>query len=571
MTAVTLLLAISACSGAVAGPSQAEAARDTVLISTSSMRVPEGGAVQLSAEVRDEQGRKRSDLPVVWYSSDETVATVSDEGTVRGVRYGQVTIKASSGRRNGKIRLDVGALWDESLPAFPGAQGWGASALNRCRSMPTEVLAVTSREEDGPGSLAQAMRDARSDRFSFIVFETGGVFSTPQGDGVRLNSSCVYLAGQTAPGDGVTIQPRGPLWLKGGGGNIGDIVIRYLRLRGKSGQTKNNLIIAKGERIVLDHLSLSWADNYIFAMLRYGGSSVSAPISHVSVQNSIASEVFSVHPTGPVLGSNEQLKTAEAIEMANVSLYRNLWAHNSHRNPMTAADNAVIANNVIYNWQIGAGMMNRRGTVDWIGNYGKAGPMTREDSGYMVTAYCDDMGGDFSIFAAGNVGPRSGDPEGDNWSGATRQVACYHNTGSSKGQAVPAEWRRDVAQDLGVGLSRMRILPAPVAYQTVLADVGANQRLECDGTWVDATDAVDRRVIEETRSGTGVSAPLDAETQVGGLPVYREGNRCDDEDIDGLPDKWEDLHFDCKTCADRSAVGADGYLLMEHYLNGTVP
>jgi hypothetical protein len=104
-----------------------------------------------------------------------------------------------------------------------------------------------------------------------------------------------------------------------------------------------------------------------------------------------------------------------------------------------------------------------------------------------------------------------------------------------------------------------------------LDDVGANARLSCDGRWVSAIDPVDARVIAEIRAGTGTSEPPSNENAVGGWPSYSSGTPCADSDGDGLPDEWEKRYFGCTTCADPAAVGRDGYLVMEHYLNGTDP
>ena len=109
------------------------------------------------------------------------------------------------------------------------------------------------------------------------------------------------------------------------------------------------------------------------------------------------------------------------------------------------------------------------------------------------------------------------------------------------------------------------------ARHVVLGDVGANRRLACDGTWIDALDGVDARVIRETREGSGVSRPPENESAVGGFPSYAAGTACSDADRDGLPDAWEQRFFACDTCAEPGLIGRDGYLLMEHYLNGTGP
>lgn len=573
MSIFCVAISLAACTGAagaVTAPDEDDSVASIEVLAESNF-VPLGGAVKLQAKVKDNRGRVRTDLEVEWSTSDPTIASVSESGTVTGKSRGRVTISASKGKGRGRADLDVIDSADH-LPAFPEAEGWGAQALNECRSMPVEVLRVTNTATDGPGSLAQAVNEARSDRFSFVVFETGGHIRTPPGDGIRLNSSCVYIAGQTAPGDGVVIQgQKTAFWFRGGGGNISDIVMRYLRFRGKSGETNNHIVIAKGRRIVLDHMSFSWTDNYLLAIIRYLGMSFSAPIADVSIQHSIVSEVFKVHPTGLVINTDGPSKEAPVIDMTNISVHWNLLAHNSHRNPMTAADNTLVANNVIYNWSIGAGMMNRRGTADWVNNYAKAGPMTRASNSYVVNPYCDELGGDFSVYAAGNIGPMSSDPAGDNWSNDTRQVACFHNTGGEKGQEVPSEWRRDTEQDWRAIPTPVHLVNAQEAYGAVLEDAGANEKLRCDGSWAPALDSVDRRVLAETRNGSGVSHPPENEDEVGGYPDYATGTPCDDADRDGLPDEYEERFFECETCAEPGAIRRDGYLAMEHYLNGTTP
>lgn len=460
------------------------------------------------------------------------------------------------------------------LRAFPGAEGWGATALNECRSRPIQVLAVTNANSQGPGSLDHAIREVRSDRFTFVIFRTGGHILAPRRRGIRLNASCVYVAGQTAPGHGIVIEGRGTaFWLRGGGPNISDVVMRYLRFRGSTGRTRNNLIVAKGEHIVLDHMSFSWTDNYVLALLRYGGKSWSAPVADISLQNSIISEAFAVHPTAVQIGSNEALRYTPVIGMANISFHRNLFAHNGHRNPNSGADNALYANNVIYNWNQGALQLAMRGKADLVNNFGKPGPMTHARYGYMINPRCEPHGtiSGFDIYAVGNIGPMSDDPHGDNWSGSTRQVACYYRSGTANAEEAPGSWRREVPQDWATISFPVRLLPAQQAYHAVLDDVGANARLSCEGVWESALDPVDERIISEARSGTGPSKPPVDESSAGAWPTYARGTPCKDADGDGLPDAWEERFFGCVTCADPGSVSRDGYLVIEHYLNGTSP
>lgn len=62
-----------------------------------------GGTVQITAEVRPEG----LDDPVIWASSDEAVATVSEDGTVTGINAGEATITAICGDVSAKCLVSV--------------------------------------------------------------------------------------------------------------------------------------------------------------------------------------------------------------------------------------------------------------------------------------------------------------------------------------------------------------------------------------------------------------------------------------------------------------------------------
>jgi hypothetical protein len=86
-----------------------------------------------------------------------------------------------------------------------------------------------------------------------------------------------------------------------------------------------------------------------------------------------------------------------------------------------------------------------------------------------------------------------------------------------------------------------------------------------------ARDAVDRRVVEQVRRGTG--RIIDSPDDVGGWPTYRTGLPRPDRDADGVPDEWELQHgFNPADASDgRQDADGDGYTNLEEYLNGTSP
>ncbi|MGH7505474.1 MAG: fibronectin type III domain-containing protein, partial [Longimicrobiales bacterium] len=141
-------------------------------------------------------------------------------------------------------------------PSFPGAEGFGATALQACRKLPVEVLEVTNLNDAGRGSLRQAIDDARNDRFSFIVFHVAGYITTQSRIEAR-GKHCLYIAGQTAPGDGVTIRGANGILFRD---SNEDVVLRHLRFRlGHHGTIYGHigLYVMQGRRFVIDHVSTS--------------------------------------------------------------------------------------------------------------------------------------------------------------------------------------------------------------------------------------------------------------------------------------------------------------------------
>lgn len=112
------------------------------------------------------------------------------------------------------------------------------------------------------------------------------------------------------------------------------------------------------------------------------------------------------------------------------------------------------------------------------------------------------------------------------------------------------------------------------AWQSLVeqGEVGANRRVSCSGTWVSNVDAVDRRVLEDARNGTGPKRDdlIRHEDEVGGYPDIDPGSKCSDSDSDGMPDAFEDAYGLDNSAADASAdADGDGYSNIEEYLNGT--
>src|SRR5262245_16831334 len=89
-----------------------------------------------------------------------------------------------------------GGLDAVSLRAFPGAEGWGAVSRG---GRGGRVIKVSNLNASGPGSLAEA---CAADGPRIVVFDVSGVI---RGD-IRITQPYITIAGQSAPGAGITIE-----------------------------------------------------------------------------------------------------------------------------------------------------------------------------------------------------------------------------------------------------------------------------------------------------------------------------------------------------------------------------
>jgi uncharacterized protein YjdB len=89
----------------------------TVAVAPSSVSILQGGTTQLTATTSDATGRVLTGRTVSWSSSDQTKATVDQNGLVTGVSYGEVIITATSETKTGSATVKVG---DGSAPVLVG-------------------------------------------------------------------------------------------------------------------------------------------------------------------------------------------------------------------------------------------------------------------------------------------------------------------------------------------------------------------------------------------------------------------------------------------------------------------
>jgi pectate lyase len=416
--------------------------------------------------------------------------------------------------------------------AFPEAEGWGRFATG---GRGGEVYAVTNLNDDGPGSL----RDALSVGHRTVIFRISGTIVLKSK--LFLEQSHITIVGQTAPGDGICLR-RFPLEIR----RTNDVIVRYLRIRvgDEAGKPLDGLEVRDSENIIIDHCSVSWSSDE--AVNTWHGT------KNLTVQWCLISEPLhrsvnrSPHGYGASLGGQR------------TSYHHNLFAHCAGRNPSIAGgdhDHTIhmdYRNNVIYNWQHRS-CDGKPKSINVVNNYYKPGPATRTQVRRRIARIDDNMAR-YKNFEPlwhieGNVVEGAPELTADNWKGG---VEFEGNTNEAKNR-----------QQTAFPFAPVATQKATDAYKLVLADVGANRPVR---------DAMDTRVLKEVAEGTatcGQRGIIDRQGDAGGWPLLQSAPAPADTDGDGMPDAWEKEHgLNPKDPADRNGHHVDAsYSNLESYLN----
>ncbi len=436
----------------------------------------------------------------------------------------------------GLLVVSANALCTESLPAFPGAEGFGADTIG---GRGGRIEYVTHTGDSGPGSFRNC---AEGDGPRICVFKTGGQIELEKS--VQIRHPFVTIAGQSAPGGGISIRtkpdnPKAAIIVR-----THDVVIRYLRIRPGasyvSGDTQDALTITNSAEpvynIIVDHTSMSWASDEV--------ANVWNNAYDITFQWNIIAEGLQCmnHPDDGCEHSKGLL--VGGVDTYNVSVHHNLLTNHSERSPRMAMTGlADIVNNVIYNPKYSATQVSDRyavGKVNYVNNYMKKGGNSKSD--YMITLKGEKKNG-FSLYVAGNISQQR-------HSIAMKEDLVVKSNGAS--------WN-NVSRHLAPAITThtCESFEDCQVYDLVLATAGAN---------LPKRDAVDKRIVEEVRQGTGKI--IDAQSQLGcyldcknylksidysslgisdpltsdGWPILSAGKPYPDEDEDGMADPWEISH-----------------------------
>lgn len=408
------------------------------------------------------------------------------------------------------------------LPAFPGAEGFGALATG---GRGGRICHVTTLADAGPGSFREAV--GRPHRV--VVFDVGGVIHLQRD--VRVAND-LTIAGQTAPGDGICLYGAGVSLSR-----CHNVIVRYLRFREgiQGGRGRKSLGLDRAADVIIDHCSIEWG--------RWDDLGITVGSHDITVQNCLVAEGIHPQSFGALIDS-----------VTHVTLSHNLWMSNESRNPKAKGTIQYI-NNVVYNWRL-TGLCGGHSAADHqldvIGNYFIKGPSSN-----------DHFAGQFRatdhVYQSGNFIDLNRNGRLDGRTAADRDFHAADETNYGDPTFVTqAMLHPPVA---------VTVDPAAVAYARIVAGAGCSRR----------RDAVDQRLIAELRSLGSRGATLahtDAagEALAGGLGPLRGGPTPVDSDQDGIPDAWELAHgLNPRDPSDAQAVTPSGYTNIERYVNSLAP
>lgn len=399
--------------------------------------------------------------------------------------------------------------------AFPGAVGYGAASKG---GRGGRIIAVDTLADSGPGSLRACVE---ADGPRVCVFRVAGLirFTTRP---PTIANPFLTIAGQTAPGGGITIAHDGgetgrtPILVK----NNHDVVIRHIRVRNDRAGThrgsEDSFTIENSRNIILDHVSASWARDEL--VNGYGDN------DWVTISNSIFAEGIPKHDKCALLASDPK-------GPQHLSFIGNICAHNGDRNPdlnFPPGSCAEVVNNILYNgqsefaeiWESFGGV-----PVSLIGNSFIAGKNTRPDT-IGIARNVIGSKGEARVFLADN-----------RFDGDFVHVS-------------PLLKAVEVASPPCPGT--IKAAPAQQAYEQVLRWAGAFPR-----------DAIDRKVVNQIRDRKGQIVK-----QPGLIPPADPGTPYPDADGDGMDDGWEARNRADPRRADAWADGdGNGLANLDQYLD----
>ena len=487
-------------------------------------------------------------------------------------------------------------------PAFPGAEGFGRYTTG---GRGGKIIHVTNLNDSGTGSLRWALSQSGA---KTIVFDVGGYIDLKSELKVSSNTT---IAGQTAPGDGITLRYY-TLSLNG----CDNVIIRFIRCRRSQVKDINDGADATWGRyrknIVIDHCSFSWSIDEVASF--YDNKDFTMQWCNITEALANAGHSKKAHSYGGIWGGK------------NASFHHNFIAHVQNRAPRfngarynwngydkekyensIQAERVDFRNCVMYNWGDGNGCYGGPGGgyINMVNNYYKAGPGTKNKTRVTQVSVSDASNGGKNPFPGyasryyinGNYVTAASTPENYDWKGVIFDNGLYTINGE-KYIADPNHYYGEnqtyVQNTNGVDCIRLKLDEpiesgevtthnAQTAFDKVVRFGGASyMRDECDIRYAEEAEngtttfkgAIAKRagILDVINDPEGTEDPTTAS-----YPYLREKQQEAgfDTDGDGMPNDWEVANgLDPNNPNDAKETTIDSakewYTNLEVYLNSLV-
>ena len=389
------------------------------------------------------------------------------------------------------------------LPAFPGAEGFGAYATG---GRGGDVYTVVNLNSSGAGSFAEGLATAPATGRT-IVFAVSGHIHVNK---TRLSADNVTIAGQTAPGDGICLKD-GPFIV-----DADNVVIRHVRFRydGSVAGGGDCINVEAGVNgLMLDHLSVMYSTDENISSF-----SENPRPDQVTFQWSLNAWGLESHSCGGLW------------DVERVTTHHTLWAHNHTRNPKARPDGLLDwINNVTFDWDIGFILGDSETPANWranvIGNYfvcppGNLRPVALEKARI-------DRNGDynFTLHVDDNLFDKNGNDRLD---------------GADYGYGIASgDYRRSAVPIVNGSPVPVSVDDPLTAYKKIVSGAGVLRLDAAAGTPLrDDVDAILVGNLAGLRADH-ISSPSQSGGSNGGYAALNGVAAPTDSDGDGMPDAWE--------------------------------
>ena len=451
-----------------------------------------------------------------------------------------------------------------TLPAFLGAQGGGATSVG---GRGGQIIEVTNANDSGAGSLRACVM-ASGPRI--CIFRLGAQIVNKTR--LQVNNPFLTIAGQTAPGGGITL---------GGSSMSGealfidthDVVVQNVTCNGYNPNTPTGPdtgtvcfeLTSGANNVIFDGITARWAGNKLWIVYSNDtGACCAKVVKNVTVQRSLFYEPNSTHPVGP--GTDAAAWPNEAV---NIDFHHTLFANIGHRIPMVATSAFRMVSTITYNWDYfaaaGGGsswdFVNNKwvaGNMNNGGNQGDPHPVQfwMGQGGNCTSGPACDLPGTPSVYMSGNVGP-----QGTDYALTAEEPGTDAEGKPESASPIRAAWRRS---------SPLPTLPFPItadstdALDAMAPTWGNSWGLDCAGNRVSHQDSQDARIIAQYKS-KGPGGTFTGQFQ---QPAISAGTPCPEDPVNHLPLDYE-KRVGIAAGTPSSTKAANGYTIFENYLAGT--